>query len=247
SPTSSLPASWRDGSRAPASHPTRCTPASWRRGSDVTAIWAGSGGSACRWFARLCSMHRRARRRRSTWRLHPTSKPSPASTGTSARPPSRPAPRRTTRPLGGSGTRAFGSSVSRSARSPLSRLGQAEHRDIPAEDGEGLASVVGKGWAECTADIARGANTPQRVPGPQVVELVGETTVELLVEARALGGIGFHAAGVEQAVDLRVLDATEVDRGPGVPPRILQVGIATGMVPERLGLERARERVVDLA
>ena len=84
-------------------------------------------------------------------------------------------------------------------------------------------------------------------PGePDVVDLLGKLTVEVLVDLGALRLVGGDPALLEQPVDLGVVEATEVDRRAGVPPDVLQVRVAARVVAPGQGAEVAGDGTVDL-
>ena len=90
---------------------------------------------------------------------------------------------------------------------------------------------------------------PQIVPGaPEVVALLGEDLVDLLGVALLLRRIGLGPVLVEQLVDLRVLDAAEVQgqltdrqRDRRVPPDVLVVEVEAAVVAPLEDLEVAQQ------
>src|SRR5829696_8310140 len=112
------------------------------------------------------------------------------------------------------------------------------------EAGERLAAA--RSLTLHAVDVVRRAHRPERVVRPDVPDLLAETAVQVLVDALALIGVGGRAPLGQQAVDLRVVDPAEVRRVGRLPPDILLVGVAPGMVAPADGLEVAGDRRVDL-
>src|SRR5439155_14223269 len=89
---------------------------------------------------------------------------------------------------------------------------------VAAVDEHGVPATVGERRSGQSLHARLRGDHPGHVPSPHVVDLRGELLGDLLVELRALRGVGGAATLVEQPLELRVVELPEVDRRSLVPP-----------------------------